>query len=212
MEETNALNPEQKSLILESLDYLSRVFLGPDEQFAKTLFENGLEEFFKELNELLSGTIQKPIDNIISFSQSFSDAELLLKRLNQQYVKAFVNSPDGITALYQSCYDADGSNLMGSAAVFMMEKYESKGLSQASKLSEPPDHLALELEYLYYILKKGWDTNSRKLLEESREFSETMLQWIQQFHRQLVNKSANTFFSDISKILLETIRILPKII
>ena len=81
--------------------------------------------------------------------------------LEESYVRLFVNAQNGITApLYHSCYQDTGqpdsqSGLMGESAGFMRQFFKSKGLSLANSINEPPDHLSIELEYLYFLLQQG---------------------------------------------------------
>ncbi|NIQ90076.1 MAG: molecular chaperone TorD family protein, partial [Desulfobacterales bacterium] len=74
----------------------------------------------------------------------------MYQHLEEGYVRLFISAKGGITApLYESCYEFEGAPLMGRAAAEMKERFETKDLSVADTIQEPPDHLSIELEYLY---------------------------------------------------------------
>jgi TorA maturation chaperone TorD len=50
---------------------------------------------------------------------------------------------------------------MGEPAIDMKNRYESKGLSLSDEIHEPPDHISIEQEYLYFLLDKGWSDDDR---------------------------------------------------
>ncbi len=57
---------------------------------------------------------------------------------------------------------------MGPPAVRMKKRFESSGLSLSDNMHEPPDHLSIELEYLYFLLEKGWSDNEGSLSRRLR--------------------------------------------
>ncbi|NNL78445.1 MAG: molecular chaperone TorD family protein, partial [Desulfobacterales bacterium] len=114
----------------------------------------------------------------------------------EAYVRLFVNARGGIVAPpYQSCYIGTEeigtkASLMGEPAVLMKQRFKSKGLSLASNMNEPPDHLAIELEYLYFLLEKGWADKSNEFVVEAAFFADqTMLPWVIQFRNLLKNET-----------------------
>ena len=89
----------------------------------------------------------------------------------------------------------------------MKQRFESKGLSMADDLNEPPDHLAIELEYLYFLLEKGWADKDNELVAEAASFAgESVLPWVVQFRNQLNNETKCPFYP-LSATLLVAILI-----
>ncbi len=197
-------------LILECLDLMSRVFWGPDPQFVETLWEGGFTDFFYHLDSMLDGKIVTFAADIQSLTSQFQDSDSLLGELNSVYVQLFVNSKEGVVApLFQSCYQSDTSGLMGSAAIDMKNRFESKGLSLANCHNEPPDHLSIELEYLYYLLQKGWQENESELINEADSFTrEVLIPWTGEFSKRIKDAHKPILFSSMTSILEELLNFL----
>jgi TorA maturation chaperone TorD len=71
-------------------------------------------------------------------------------------VRLFISNRTGITApLFHSCYASGDGLLMGEPARMMREVLAAQGLDLAETVHEPPDHLSIELEYLYYLRERG---------------------------------------------------------
>ena len=105
--------------------------------------------------------------------------------------------------LYESCYEFEGAQLMGKPATKMRERFESKGLSIGEDIHEPPDHLAIELEYLYFLLEKGWSQKDEAVAAEALSFaSESMLPWVTEFKMKLAGEKECPFYSLISSVLV----------
>ena len=149
------------------------------------------------------------IDELKAIPTSFANEVEIFQYLEQAYVRLFINSHDGITApLYASCYlpgeaSEGDSLLMGPPAVLIKERFESKGLSLANHINEPPDHLSIELEYLYFLLDKGWSANDATLMEEAVSFTtENMLPWVLRFQQKLVAVETECRFYHLATAIL----------
>jgi TorA-specific chaperone len=68
----------------------------------------------------------------------------------------------------------------------MQERLASAGLSVAGEGNQPPDHLAVELEYLYFLLSKAREAAARELETRAAEFAKTELcSWLPLFSDRL---------------------------
>jgi TorA maturation chaperone TorD len=93
--------------------------------------------------------------------------------------------------------------MMGEPALDMKQRYLSKGLSLAEDIGEPPDHLSIELEYLYFLLEKGWAEKDDRLLEEASSFSsEIMLPWVSKLQERLAAMETESPFYPLTATLL----------
>ena len=132
--------------------------------------------------------------------QNFSDADALFQNLEAEYVRLFISHRDGIAApLYESCYvgvaAGETASLMGAPAVMMKKRLQASGLSLGEGISEPPDHIAIELEYLYFLLQKGWTEGRPSLFNEAVSFAaDTMLPWVSKFRDRLAGQSEFRFY------------------
>lgn len=191
-------------IILDSIDTLCRIFWGPDPDQCRALFEGGLTSLFGLLAQELKINIRECFYKIKSISDSYSDTDALCKVLNEEYVRLFISHRDGIAApLYESCYEYENAPLMGPAAVRMKDLFESEGLALADNFNEPPDHLSIELEYLYFLLNSSEENEKNSTLNEASEFaSEIMLPWVKKFHDKLALQHPDSFYTCSADILL----------
>ena len=91
-------------------------------------------------------------------------------------MRLFVSDREGVTApLYESCYAKTESGekalLMGAPAIDMKNRFESKGLRLSKDIHEPPDHISIEIEYLYFLLAKGRSDGDENLINQASSFA-----------------------------------------
>ena len=191
----------QKSALLQSLQKLCSIFWGPNLEKCQEILAEDYFLPFKVVGNVPGNDAQDTLEKLQDSIRSFSDVKTLFTYLEEAYVRLFVNAMGGIAApLYQSCYsDLMGigakASLMGESAVFMKQRFESKDLSMADALNEPPDHLAIELEYLYFLLEKGWADKDNELVAEAASFAgKSILPWVMQFRNQLKNETICLFY------------------
>ena len=210
LEETN------RAALLEGVALLSRFFWGPAAEDSREFLQGG---YFKPIEALAPVVGFEPpgiLEDLIAFNNSFSDGNEIYQSLEQSYVRLFINSLDGIAApLYASCFEpgraaGEDAPLMGPPAVMMKERFDSKGLSLGDHIHEPPDHLSIELEYLYFLLDKGWSDGDTALIDEAVSFAgETMLPWVTRFQERIAPVETECrFYQLITAILCSILRFL----
>ena len=184
----NSLSVDQQQHLLASLRQLCRLFWGTDIGQSREMF---MGRFFLSFSDIADSPLPdvtaalKDIDNFIS---GFSDPDALHGELESTYIRLFVSNRAGVAVpLYQSCYAYDGAPLMGASAVSMRRRLETLGLkTDGIAAGEPPDHLAIELECLYFLLEKGWTEDNAALIQEARSLaSEELGAWIGAFEERL---------------------------
>ncbi len=183
MEMENLDTKNFNTAVLDGVQVMCRVFWGPDSDSCFIMKEGS---FFQSFEISLEKSETKPcaaLDEINTIINGFESPQSLFDHLNECYVQAFVNSKEGITApLYQSCYEFENAPMMGRSAVEMKNRFESKALSMENLVHEPPDHLAVELEYLFFLLQKTDGFISHEAVSFA---TKTMLPWVRVFHQRL---------------------------
>ena len=199
---------EQKTALAAGVQILSQWFWGPNLQICHEILAGTYFQPFAALESVLKFNPPDVLQKIESGLKNFPDADSFFQYLETDYVRLFISHRDGIAApLYESCYFGVGpgetGSLMGEPAIRMKRCFEAKGLSMDTRLSEPPDHLAIELEYLYFLLEKGWSDNDRKLIVEASSFSsDIMLPWVTMFQKRLAAvETEGSFYLLITAIL-----------
>jgi len=202
--------------IMEGLAFVSKVFWGPELEYCRAIHqEDGLaiSTVFAFLSnaEPFNATIEK----IGAFVRSYQDDEALFQSLEAEFVTLFISNRQGIAApLYHSCYpgsEGTGSQplLMGEPAVEMRKRLADAGLALAGDSNELPDHLCIEIEYLYFLLSEGWTKGNEGRLAEGRRFAgEWMLPWVRRFQDRLVNVDEGGFYTLVASLLVELLTII----
>ncbi|MBA4395280.1 MAG: hypothetical protein C0407_17150 [Desulfobacca sp.] len=142
------------------------------------------------------------------FLSAYSRGQTLYDSLEEEYIRLFISNRQGIPApLYASCYvegeSSERAPLMGEPALAMQERFQSKGLSLGEDIGEPPDHLSIELEYLYFLLNIGWTNNDDQFITEASSFAaDIMLPWVVKLeHGLAVEENPALFYPHLITLL-----------
>jgi TorA-specific chaperone len=190
------LTQKQIAVLQSGLRDLCGVFWGLDAGRCEEIFQDRFMKGFEEPTLLPDDKAADALTEIRAFVATFADPAALCSCLEEEYVRLFISNRSGIKApLYHSCYTAGDGLLMGEPARMMKALLAEQGLDLERTVHEPPDHLSIELEYLYYLLQKGWKENDRALVGAAARFaSDTMLPWLQLFQRRLSESATVSFF------------------
>jgi len=197
-----------EKVLLDGLKMIGTIFWGPSLKACTEMVEEPYLERLQSLKAILPVRSLESLSKVVSTIKGFPDGESLYQHLEEGYVRLFIRAKGGITApLYESCYEFEGAPLMGRAAAEMKERFEAKGLSVSETINEPPDHIAIELEYLYFLLDKGWGERDDALVAEAVEFaSENMLKWMSKIYERLASEKKCLFYPLIVSILEDILR------
>ena len=202
-----SLDDRQAKAIRDSIQKLCELFWGPDLKKCGEILRGDYWHPFRVLETELKFDPPDAFGRIETDLENFSDADSLYRYLEAAYVRLFISHRDGIAApLYESCYvgveSGDIVSLMGEPALKMKQRLESKGLALDSSINEPPDHLAIELEYLYFLLSKGLESKDEELIAEAGSFAaETMVPWVSKLQEQIASQMPDHAYALLSSIL-----------
>ena len=199
----NSPNTKSYDIILASVDVLCRIFWGPDPGQCKALLQGELLLLFESLAQGTQLELQENLNKLKSIINSYDGIDSLCEALNEEYVGLFISHREGIAApLYESCYEYENAPLMGPSATRMKTLLETAGLTISNDLNEPPDHLSIELEYLYFLLNTAEEDEKSGTLSEASEFaSEIMFPWIERFYKKLAAASPESLYTVSAHIL-----------
>ena len=205
---------DQQQALLEIIKEMIGVFWGPDLIKCTKMLQKPVIGAFDELATRPNFHDFGALTEINSILKKFENAEAFFHHLEQAYVRLFISDRTGVTApLYASCYanteSGEKALLMGQAAIDMKSRFESKGLSLSDQIHEPPDHISIELEYLYFLLDKGWSDDDQELIEEATTFAaEIMLPWVSEFEARLANEKECRFYPLMASLLKAILEII----
>lgn len=190
----------------EAIKIICNLFWGPSKENCDGLLSGKIQilaDAFQGKEE-----IDFLAEQLSQFVQSHSQPDILQEALESVYVRLFINDRGGIqTPLYHSSYIAGNSTsiepLMGDPLLEMQERFSEIGLAVMDTVNEPADHIALELEYLYYLLQQGIQTGDRGYLEGAASFCrDFMLPWINQLADRLNSPPDKVFYPGVTKMLM----------
>ena len=170
---------------------------------------------FETLSTLMSVDPPGTIAEIAGLISEHADPGSLFQTLEESYVRLFISNRGGIsTPLYQSCYTnperpEQPGPLMGKAARDMRRRLVSAGLSLDEKLGQLPDHLSVEIEYLYFLLQKPENREDNRSAIEARAFAaEVMLPWVRKFRKKLEGEEENRFYLRMAGLLVSLLKVI----
>jgi len=200
MSQDEQLEPRQEAL-LDGLALLARLYWGPDPELCADLTGPNMRELCGELAGLLAPAAPA-IRSLATYLEGQASPEALRDQLDPAYVELFVSHPGGVPApLYHSCYVGEG-RVMGPPAGHMAARLETEGLALEEKPGEPPDHLAVEIEYLIFLLEEGWNGRREAGEAEAAEFAgRFMLPWVREFVSRQEGVSPTPLYPLAGKLL-----------
>lgn len=200
---------DRKKALSKIVRTACRIFWGPDESLCKEMFQNGV---FKEMHWLEPFVADAPLDDLTRVNRilgRFSDDVELFDYLETAYVSLFISNRKGqLAPLYHSCYEYENAPMMGPPAVMMKERLAGAGLKMDTVGSEPPDHLSVELEYLYFLLAKGWEGDGESSAEAVLFAAEVMLPWVSVFEKRVVSLQESEFYTSVASLLRAVLKII----
>lgn len=155
------------------------------------------------MDQLAAGELQAPAQRLPAappFPQ-FPEPPAL-EDLQVAYTGLFINRLGGVPAPpYGSVYLDDEQQLHGASTRAVAETYQAAGVTLDAS-TEPPDFLATELEFLYYLVGKEEDAFKRRELAAAQEavakqlhFLETFLApWAGEFCRRVAAAEPHPFY------------------
>ncbi|MGD8962205.1 MAG: molecular chaperone TorD family protein [Desulfobacterales bacterium] len=202
------LTEDQQQALLEILKKMSSVFWGPELEKCSEMLQ---KSFLRSFDKLAAQPGNWNVHEIKLVLKKFKNAEAFFPQLEEGYVRLFISNRKGVAApLYESCYaNIEGGEkalLMGPPAIDMKNRLESKGLSLSEDIHEPPDHISIEMEYLYFLLAKGWSDEDKDLIDEASTFAaDIMLPWVSQFQARLAVEKKCRFYPLMASLLTEVL-------
>jgi TorA maturation chaperone TorD len=128
--------------------------------------------------------------------------EIDWKTLEPAYTSLFINRLGGVPAPpYGSVYLDDDGQVMGASSLRVMQSYQQAGLVVESP--EPPDFLATELEFLYFLADReenGEGTEAARA--RTVFFNELFFPWITPFCQRPAAADPHPFYAWAATLLL----------
>lgn len=103
---------------------------------------------------------------------------------------------------YASFYLEADQKIMGSLSRAIAERYIEAGLAPAEGPREAPDHIALELEYLYFLSFRCLESDDPRYAQEFDAFRrEHLAAWVPGFTTAILKASEHPFYNAVARLL-----------
>jgi TorA maturation chaperone TorD len=161
--------------------------------------------------ESLSSHLGRVCPDAGPFAVTMKEAMLACssKDLLIEYSSLFVGPTELMAAPYGSVYLEEGRKVMGDSTVKVMDYYRKNGLIMDNDFKELPDHIAVELEFMYFLtfreveaLKKGETDRARHFMDVQGEFSERFMRpWVPVFCDKIRQGTDNPYYQSLAGCL-----------
>lgn len=197
----------ERLFALSAIELLAAVFRGPDGDGWAAIVRDGVPQL---LDKTPSGASHHTatLENLQQSLPDQSEKDDRFTELETDYVRLFVAGADGVPAPpYESCHLGDAPRIMGDAALSMRSRLNECGLEVSLESNEPPDHIALEFEYLYHLLATAWSENRPELEAKGRDFARLdMLPWVKRFRSALAGADPHAAYLHAADLAVAVLR------
>ncbi len=160
----------------------AKLFYYPDSEITELLKKGVVSEFFGEVL-----TTNAELDSFNEYLRGFENAESLLEDMQVEYTRLFITAfPEVPAPIFRSYYVE--KELFGESTGKIIDFYEKHDFHLSKELNEPPDHIAVELEFVFRMIEEGIPEN-----EQVYFIKENILSWTDKFAGR-IRESAKTPF------------------
>ncbi len=208
MSEFAISDTSERIFLLNTIEFAAAIFRGPDRDGWEGIISVGLPQLIASSNRqspVVTGILKK-MQAALS-----NDIPNQLALLLTEYERLFTDiGTPAVVPLYEAGHLEERSRIRNESALSMCSRLINAGLDIPLNSSEPPDHLSIELEYLYHRLATSWSEANPEIESRAREFARcTMLPWLRRLRRNLALVSPHPVYlgiADLTVAILETIR------
>ena len=203
-------NRSLQPALIEAVEHLTIFFWGPTLESCQEMRDGTFWEPFETLAPFLSSDPPDALARLKQTTTTTDTGTQLADQLEEEYVAAFVNRRGGIRAsLYASSYHGDTATLMDAPARLMEKRFAAKGLQLAAERHEPADHLAIQLEFCYFLLTREENDAARQ--EAASFVNEALLPWVPQFCAKLRTKDSTDFYCLTAGLLMGVLNLVSEL-
>ncbi len=197
----NELMKNEKALE-EAYRFLAASFYLPQ----KTIFSES--NLFRSLSASLA--IACPEAVVFSKKMELNYSMYTEEALQVDYARLFVGPYELLAPPYGSVYLELGGRVMGETTIEVQKIYRSEGLAMDEDFKEMPDHIAVELEFMSFLVNEeiqalgAADLKTAETFQEKQKmFLNNYLRWIPQFCSRIKEGTDNTFYRALADCLQE---------
>lgn len=138
------------------------------------------------------------------------DSEDVLKA---DFLNLFIGPRTLMAPPYGSVYMEEGQIMTGST-YDAMRIYQEAGLKKTEDFKEPPDHIRIELEFMYALIQQTIEACEKSDFKEAHNKIELQLEflskhlggWIKPFTNNIISNAKTEFYKNLAKVTNAFIR------
>ena len=183
--------------------FLGQAYSYPEPALVESLAKDGLWDQVRASEEALNLGARQTIDEMqAAIEQYCDDTQKLLADLEVEYTYLFINAVPRVPAPpYESVYLGQGS-LMGEPVSEVLRAYREAGLIISERYYALPDHVAAELEFMFYLLRQeamAAESSPEEVADvwrrrRDRFLSEHLLKWLPLLVERIASSARQPFY------------------
>jgi TorA maturation chaperone TorD len=181
---------------MEAFRLLSECYFLPDPQVPEKL----------DILEQHIATVCDPALGFIRKMRAAFEGAADVEPLKVDFAKLFVGPYKLFAAPYGSVYLDDERKLMGDSTLDVKSRYRKAGLDTANSFKDAPDHIAAELEFMYYLIFKEVEAFSTAASEVAIDFvqkqksflEDHLVAWVPQFTANIIEHAETSFYRNLA--------------
>lgn len=127
--------------------------------------------------------------------------------LKIDYSKLFVGPYKLFAPPYGSIYLEGARRVMGNSTIDVRNRYREAGLDISENLKEAPDHIAVELEFMYFLIGKEIEAMENSNLESAMDYLKKQKEflddhlgvWVSEFTDNIEKNAETEFYRNLSR-------------
>ncbi|MEX2162110.1 MAG: molecular chaperone TorD family protein [Anaerolineales bacterium] len=191
--------------------FLALAFQEPGEALMNSLTSNLRQELMAAANHLDLATETNELSQTVGkLLASIPSAGWLVSDMRVEYTRLFVGPGMMPCPPYESVFDqnrpeADRGTVQGPCAKSMEDNLSAEGLVIDLGRVELADHVAIELEWMAYLLaqavKTSPDSNMGQVSRADAFLNDHLATWLPEFGQKVVDNAKHPFFASLGEVL-----------
>ncbi len=190
--------------------FLALSFYEPSARLVETLeSEEAVSDLVQATEEVLGPEGAREAQGMLdAYLRASPDRERALLDLKVEYNRLFVGPAAPVCPPYQSVYDRtrptiEHGTMLGPSAGSVAKAMRQEGLGVVLDHAELPDHAAIILEFMYYLLSRAQGVeNGSEYATRADEFrAQHIAPWLGAFGAKVAKKAEHPFYAHAGRLL-----------
>lgn len=130
-----------------------------------------------------------------------------IEHLTLDYSRLFVGPFELLAPPYGSVYLESERRVMGDSTMDVKNRYRDIGLDLSQTLKEAPDHIAIELEFMYYLIFKEIEAIEKAEFESAMDYlrmqkaflKDHLGAWVPEFADEVEKNASTDFYKGLAR-------------